>query len=115
MTTPGSEPAESEFSFGPGMVPHPDRSVRRDDVPVPLPPTGGTRRDQLAQLWAERRTDSTNPNSSADLFVYGNPDRFGGQPPLVRESATLPQSTFDPNAPGGVKGATYEGGVVREP
>ena len=114
MTTPGAESGESEFSLGPGMVAHPDRKVVRDDLPVPLPPTGGTRRDQLAQIWAERRTDTTNPNSSADLFVYGNPDRYGGQPPLVRESGVLPPSNFDPLAPGGVKGAVHQDGVIRE-
>lgn len=114
MTTPGLESGESEFSPGPGMVAHPGRKVERKDLPYPDPVPGATRREQLAQKWAEMRTDSTDATSTADLFVKGNPDRFGGQPALVQESATLPPSNFDPTAPGGVRGNVPQMGVERE-
>lgn len=110
--TPGQEPKESEFSPGPGMVPHPNRNVGGLGG---IPEVHPTRRDLTHQLWAERRTDSTDPTSNADFFVEGNPDRFGGQPALVRETFDLPVSTIDVKSPGGIPGADWPTGVRRAP
>lgn len=76
----------TEFSWGAGLVP-PNQNVDfgenyatqglRSDPP--------THDDIWAQAVAERRTDSTDPESMADLRELGNMDRYGKNPPLVRE------------------------------
>ena len=111
--TPGQEPAESEFSHGPGMVPNKARSVAGR---IPGPEAPG-RREMVQQLWAERRTDSTDSGSTADYGVLGNPDHFGAQPMLTKESEVLPATPYrvDPLAPGGVPGTLPKTGVERQP
>lgn len=108
---PGQTPAESEFSFGPGMMPNPGRGLPSRTGAVN---NTHTTRDMVNQLWMERRTDPTDATSVADYTVKGNPDRFGGQPALVQESDTLPASTIDVTAPGGIPGNTLAEGVTRE-
>lgn len=93
-------------------MPHPDL-----DFQAPLDvhmPRGEDKDAQMRQLWAERRTDPTDVTSVADPYVAGNPDRFGPNPPLVRESKSVAPSDIDVTRPGGVKGAPFRTGVTRE-
>lgn len=108
---PGQMLGESEFGLGPGMFPHPDLDFSRGDTPIP---SGEGTRDLYQQKVAELRTDTTDPDSTPDLFVKGNPDRHGRAPALVRGKGTVTPSTIDVNAPGGVKGAKLKTGVTRE-
>lgn len=96
MTLPqdmSKELGESEMSWGPGMFPHPDSNFQSGRLPFPEEePIDQGYRDAVA----ERRSDSTvGDETTRDLmFAKGNPDRFGAQPALVRESAKLPPKTF---------------------
>jgi hypothetical protein len=77
---------ESEFGFGEGMFPNPvidfsaGGSLSR--IPIADPDTNA----QLLRLVAGKRTDTANPNQPDPFspYVCGNPDRYGAQPPLVR-------------------------------
>lgn len=91
-------PGESEFSWGKGMMGDPEKGY------VP---------EQVDQLRAELRTDTTDPSSQVDYYVAGNPDRFGPAKKLVRDTAPHTESKFDPMAPGGVKGDVFEPKVKR--
>lgn len=110
---PGGEPGESEFSFGPGMVPNQSRVAELEGANGI--PTGRVGQDLVNEMWADHRTDTTDPTSVANYEDLGNPDRYGGQPPLVRESDTLPAPNVDPFAPGGIPGAIPKTGVTRAP
>lgn len=93
------EPGESEYSYGKGMVGPEERGYTPTQVDI---------------LRAEKRTDSTDPDSTANYTDLGNPDRYGGQPPLTREVGPSPASNFDPLAPMGIKGAKIDYKVKRK-
>lgn len=122
VQTPGGTPGESEFSWGPGMVPNQARSVRGKIVGPEEPGI----QDMVNRVWAERRTDSTDAASTAEHMLIGglndgsdlgNPDRFGAQPALVQEGPVLPLTPYviDPRARGGIVGNLPRTGVNREP
>lgn len=87
----GVEPGESEFSHAGGMMPN----VQHGYVP-----------EQIDQMRAERRTDTTDAGSVASYDDLGNPDRFGAQPALQRPYvAHKPSTNFPPEVQTGVKRA----------
>lgn len=61
----------NQFDFGENLYPR--------TAPI------GDSDDNYARAVADRRTDSTNPDSNRDFHSPGNMDRFGKNPPLVRE------------------------------
>ncbi|UOW92879.1 hypothetical protein SEA_LEOPARD_1 [Mycobacterium phage Leopard] len=75
----------SEFGFGRGH--HPDPSIDYSDggsksrIPIADP----TAEDQQMTLQMLRRMDVNDPNAQLDPYALGNTDRYGAQPPLVRE------------------------------
>ncbi len=107
--SPGQTPGSSEMSWGEGMFP--DEAKNFAGIAPGTDVTDDY--DQYRSAVAERRTDSTDPTSVASLADKGNPDRFGGQPALVRDTAPLPASKIDPLAPGGVRGRAPKTGVER--
>jgi hypothetical protein len=82
----------SEYSWGPGLFPpgiadNEGQRRQQDDFGNNLVPQTnpiGDSRDNYARAVADRRTDSTDGNSQRDFETLGNPDRYGGQPPLVQ-------------------------------
>lgn len=87
---------ESEYSWGSGLFP-PGISAgdgqisNQDDFGDNMKPRTnkiGDKRDNYARAVADRRTDSTDPESNRDFTALGNEDRYGKQPPLIR---TKPQ------------------------
>ena len=90
---PSQEAGESEFSWGPGMFPHPDSNFQSGRLPFPEDvPIDDNHRIAVAR----RRSDSTVGDETDNdlMFVKGNPDRFGGQPALVRTTANTPPTSF---------------------
>jgi hypothetical protein len=72
--------------FPPGIADNEGQTRQQQDFGEELPFNPiGDRRDQYARLVADKRTDSIDPESDRDFESLGNPDRFGGQPPLIRE------------------------------
>lgn len=83
-------PPGGEYSFGPGLFPpgvanNEGQSASQDDFGGHMvPPTrGGDKTDNYARAVADRRTDTTDPESGRDLNTLGNVDRYGAAPPLV--------------------------------
>jgi len=73
----------SEMGWGVGRFPDPrfDYSAG-SKVPIADP----DREAQLLALAAIKRTDLANPADQPSPYVAGNTDRYGAQPPLVRET-----------------------------
>ena len=86
---PSAELGPSEFSHGPGLFPNQQSNFQAGKTPFPEIEPGY---DNYRKLVMERRVDSTVADESEeDLMVaLGNPDRFGGQPPLVRTLPNVP-------------------------
>ncbi|QGJ90137.1 hypothetical protein HWC80_gp075 [Mycobacterium phage Indlulamithi] len=84
----------TEFSWGAGLFPpgiadNEGQSRYQDDFGdnmIPQTNRIGGSDDAYARAVADRRTDSTDPDSGRDFETLGNPDRYGKQPPLVRDS-----------------------------
>lgn len=102
----------SEYSHE-GMFPHPDLDFQTGQPTLPI---GQGSRDNYFQSMMARRTDTTDPTSVPDPYVLGNPDRYGGQPPLVKEKPGVVNGhpKVDPSRPLGVPGAPFKTGVTRE-
>lgn len=86
-------PGESEYSWGTGMFPPgvaANEAQRRpqdnfgDNMVPPQLDRGDTHQDNYARQVADRRTDTTDPNSNRDFDELGNVDRYGANPPLIR-------------------------------
>lgn len=83
---------ESEYCWGAGMFPPgiadgEGQSRQQDDFGdnlIPQTAKIGDASDNYARMVADRRTDPTDPDSGRDFESLGNPDRYGGAPPLVR-------------------------------
>lgn len=89
---PRASLGETEFSWGPGMFPHPDSVASDKKDPFPeAEPIDQDYRDAVAI----RRSDSTVADETTRdlMFAKGNPDRFGGQPALVQTPANVPLPT----------------------
>lgn len=84
----------SEYGWGKGLFPpgianNEGQRLSQDDfgenmIPPRLRDKAGDQSDNYARAVADRRTDSTDPDSGRDFESLGNPDRFGGQPELVQ-------------------------------
>lgn len=82
----------TEFGWGPGIFPpgianNEGQRKPQDDFGenmIPQTKRVGAHNDNYARAVADRRTDATDPESNRDFDALGNPDRYGGQPPLVR-------------------------------
>lgn len=87
---------ESEMGWGLGMFPHPsiDYSIggSKSRFPIADPDVQA----QLRTLAAIKRTDVALAGEVANPFVAGNTDRFGAQPPLVRQRAHYIPSRYKP-------------------
>lgn len=94
------EDGPTEWDWGPGMFPPgiangEGQHNRQDDFGAHMhPPTTGfgDKDDNYARAVADRRTDPTNADSGRNFNDYGNPDRFGPQPPLVQAPPSPDQS-----------------------
>ena len=83
---------ESEYGWGAGLFPpgvanNEGQTFAQDDFGVNMKPPVkpiGAHNDNYARAVADRRTDPTDPDSNRDFEELGNPDRFGGNPPLVK-------------------------------
>jgi hypothetical protein len=97
MTQPlkSGTPGRSEMSHGKGLMTHPDsdyQSQRQLHFSI-----GEDENDVQNKLRAEKRTDPTNGFEIIEpdmYFAKGNPDMFGPQPAMVRESAQVPPAVF---------------------
>jgi hypothetical protein len=95
----------TEYGWGPGMFPpgianNEGQTREQDDFGAEYPDLGldartGSAEDNYARAVADRRTDPTDQNSARDFEALGNPDRFGGQPPLV-QAPTQPNRSQKP-------------------
>lgn len=100
------EDGPTEFDYGPGMFApgvarnegqrHPQDDFGQDYGAYGLGAQGNTEEDNFARAVADRRTDSTDPESGRDFDSLGNPDRYGGQPPLVRAEPQPNKPTKEP-------------------
>lgn len=79
---------DSEFGFGEGRFPNPVLDYSEGGSKSRIPIADPDRTQQLRDLAALRRTDLTDPLATLDPFVAGNTERYGAQPPLVRERRT---------------------------
>lgn len=83
---------ESEYSWGAGMFPpgianNEGQTYAQDDFGANMKPPVrpiGSKDDNYARAVADRRTDSTDPESNRDFECYGNTDRYGANPALVQ-------------------------------
>mgnify|MGYP000917579090 CR=1 FL=1 len=87
--------SETEFGFGRGRYPNPALDFSAGGVASRIPIADPDRTEQLRTLAEIRRMDVMDPNATPSPYVEGNTDRFGAQPPLVRERKT-PQSSPRP-------------------
>lgn len=94
---------ETEFSWGagifpPGIADNEGQKNHQDDFSDNLKPTtqkiGGVD-DNYARAVADRRTDPTDRDSGRDFGAQGNPDRYGGEPPLIRSDTQPNRKTFE--------------------
>src|ERR1700754_981602 len=90
----------SEYGWGPGMFPpgvanNEGQRHQQDDFGdnmIPQTNRVGSHGDNYARMVADRRTDPTDPDSGRDFETLGNPDRYGGAPPLV-QAPTVPNKS----------------------
>lgn len=98
------EGEDSEYTWGyglfpPGIADNEGQLEHQDDFGDNLDPQTnkiGDVSDNYARAVADRRTDPTDPDSNRDFNSAGNPDRFGGQPPLVRDTPQPNRTDGDP-------------------
>jgi hypothetical protein len=85
-----NEPTEFSWGLGlfpPGIADGEGQTHHQDDFGdnmIPNTAKIGDKGDNYARAVADRRTDPTDPESGRDFESCGNPDRYGGQPPLIR-------------------------------
>lgn len=87
--------SETEFGFGRGRFPNPSLDYSEGGAKSGIPIADPDRTEQLRTLAEIRRMDINDPNAVPSPYVCGNADRYGAQPPLVRERKT-PQSSPRP-------------------
>jgi len=83
----------SEFGFGRGHFPDPRIDFSDGGIRSMIPIADPDQDAQFLELMAIRRMDLADPQDQPSPYVAGNTDRYGAQPPLVRERRT---PTFKP-------------------
>jgi hypothetical protein len=76
----------TEFGFGAGSAPDPRIDYSELGSKSLIPIADPDRTAQLLELRAIKRTDLQDPAAKPDPYVTGNTERYGAQPPLVRET-----------------------------
>lgn len=76
---------DTEYGFGAGKFPDPRFDYSGGGSISRIPIADPTRHEQELELAMLHRLDLANPNDQPSPYVMGNTDRFGAQPPLVRE------------------------------
>lgn len=76
----------TEYGFGAGKYPDPRFDYSGGGSISHIPIADPDRDEQHLELAMIRRTDVSNPADQPSPYVMGNTDRFGAQPPLVRET-----------------------------
>ena len=76
----------SEFGFGRGKYPDPRIDFSDGGVKSGIPLADPDRHSQQRLLQEIRRMDINDPSAQPSPYVAGNTDRYGAQPPLVRET-----------------------------
>ena len=76
---------DTEYGFGRGRFPDPKIDFTDGGVKSRIPIAEPDRTQQIRDLAAIRRMDVNDPDAQPDVHVMGNTDRYGAQPPLVRE------------------------------
>ena len=77
--------SETEFGFGRGRFANPELDYSAGGAKSGIPLADPDRTEQIRKLAEIRRLDNMDPNATPSPYVEGNTDRFGAQPPLVRE------------------------------
>jgi hypothetical protein len=77
---------DTEYGYGAGKFPDPHFDYSGGGSISQIPIADPTRHEQELELAMIRRTDVSDPNDQPSPYVMGNTDRFGAQPPLVRET-----------------------------
>lgn len=80
-----SRAEDTEFGFGRGKFPNPTFDYSDAGIKSLIPIADPDQPDQLMELAMLRRMDINDPNDVPSPYVEGNTDRYGAQPPLVRE------------------------------
>lgn len=80
-----SHDEDTEFGFGRGKYPDPNIDYSDGGAKSRIPIADPDRREQHMTLAMIRRLDINDPNDQPSPYVEGNTDRYGAQPPLVRE------------------------------
>lgn len=80
-----SHDEDSEFGFGRGHFPDPNIDFTDGGVKSGIPIADPDHHTQMMELFAVRRMDINEPNDQPSPYLAGNTDRYGAQPPLVRE------------------------------
>lgn len=77
---------DTEYGFGAGKFPDPrfDFSGEGSISQIPIADPDG--QEQQLELAMIRRMDVSDPSDQPSPYVEGNTERFGAQPPLVRET-----------------------------
>ena len=81
-----SHDEDSEFGFGRGQHPDPRIDFTDDGDKSMIPIADPDHDDQMLTLRMIRRLDINDPNTRLSPYDLGNTDRYGAQPPLVRET-----------------------------
>lgn len=90
---------ESEFGFGEGRFPNPNLDYSESGSKSRIPIADPDRNKQLMDLASLKRTDLGDPTAELDPFVAGNTERYGAQPPLVRETRIPKPARHTPAKP----------------
>lgn len=77
--------SETEFDFGRGRFPNPELDYSGAGATSRIPVADPDRTEQIRRLAEIRRMDVNDPEATPSPYVEGNTDRYGAQPPLVRE------------------------------
>ena len=89
---------DTEYGFGAGKFPDPRFDFSDGGAISRIPIADPTAEEQQLELAMLRRMDVSDPNDQPSPYVKGNTDRFGAQPPLVRETK-VPKYTRPRPAP----------------
>lgn len=81
----GGDSQETEFSWGRGRYPDPKIDYSDGGSKSGIPLAYPDAKEQQRVLAEMKRMDINDPGAQPSPYVAGNTDRYGAQPPLVRE------------------------------